>query len=578
MHLFFDRRTNRDHILCVFQMATGIKRYFEHFGEVESIRKHTTRQSQFAFVQYKSVDAARAALSKSVHRVGKCTMTVKPAHEKHQPDFKAFKPPKQDSPQHILNALNDDCLERVFKQFELPDLSVAADVCVRFQNHAIDAFTSKYKHVIKMEHVSEFQSHPGKFEMMLRNFGSLIHTLSINQVVLKTDAFDLLKLINKHMPALKSLKLYNFGVAENVLELHPLFAKLQALTLSRCALTNGAEELLKPCAELKQLTIIDVDWDNYCIDHTFPKLEEVHLASCTTIDEAEFKKFITSNRTLKKLSIHDNSELKSASIIQLIGKNLTDLVELEIQQEHFERDSQFQKCTLSLSRLSSLQNLTLNNNGLSVKALLSKLAEKAVSLERLALTNGSIDSSAIKSMSELVKLNGISLKNIKNLKDDHLVVLAKGLPQLRELHLHGNTAEDITIHGVRNMLGHATKLSQLVLQRASNIQITKHDYTAMLKTVQERAENRQLVIEITGNGDKVGVPESLLAANREWLWIDENIDDDDDEDNANFAMLAIHIFLDLQRHFMMHHNDSDSDESSDEEMDQAYDEENFDLD
>lgn len=104
-------------------MVKSIKRYFQRFGEVETIRMHTKGHSQFGFVQYKSPYAATAVLSKTTHRIANYTVSVKPAHEKHQPDFKEFKPPKQDSPQHILNALNDDCLDHVFKQFKLLDLS-----------------------------------------------------------------------------------------------------------------------------------------------------------------------------------------------------------------------------------------------------------------------------------------------------------------------------------------------------------------------------------------------------------------------------------------------------------------------
>lgn len=542
---------------------------------------HTSGNSQFAFVQYKSVDAAIAALSKSEHRVAKCTLTVKPAYVKHQPDYKAFKPPKQDSPQHILNALNDDCLEGVFKQFKLPDLSVAADVCVRFQQHAIDAFTLKYKHVIKFEHVAQFKGNPGKFEVMLRNFGSLIQTLCVNRNVLKADSIELLKMVNKYVPTLKNLKLCNFQVAESVNDVHSLFSKLETLSLSNCAFTSGAETLLTRCAELKQLALYDVDWDNYCIDHTFPKLEEVLLSSCSTIDDAEFKKFITSNPTLKKLSIDDNSELKSVSIIQAIGKNLQNLVELKIDQEHFElRQNQFQKCTLTLGQLSSLTKLTLNNNGFSVKLLLNKLAESAVPLEYLSLSNGSIgdDSSAIKSMSELLKLKHIELEHIKNLTDEHVSVLAKGLPQLREMHLKGKTAEDITTDGLRNMLNHAKVLSHLVLQRASNVTIGMNDYKAMLKSVQDRAEKIKLVIEITGDGDKVDVPDKVLSANQEWLWIDEEIDEDDDDDDdgrPDFAMM-IHIFLGLGRHLMMHNHDSD--EETEDDLDDSNGDMNFDLD
>lgn len=457
-------------------------------------------------------------------------------------------------------------------------MSVCADVCVRFQQHAIDAFKLKYKHAVRIGYGSEFKGQPDKFEAMLRNFGPLIHSLDVDHSIFKTtDAADVLKMISKYTSALKELQLYNFEIAEHVNDVHPLFAKLETLSLSYCTFTNGAEKLLAPCAELKCLRIGRVAWDNCCIDQTFPKLEEVRLAECSTIDNDEFKKFITSNPTIKKLSIDDNSELKSGGIIHLIGQHLKNLVELEIDQESFERTGQFQKCTLSLSRLCSLKKLTLNYNGNAVAPLMKKLAEKAVPLEYLTLKKGSIDSSAIKSMSELIKLNEIEMENIKNLTDDHVVMLAKELPQLHALRLEGSTAEDITIIGLRNMLDHAKTLSHLVLECASNIQITMNDYQSMLKSVQIRPKKIKLEIEITGSGDKLNVSEKVLAANREWLWIDEEIEDDDDEDDddmGDFAMITFHMIAGLHR-FLHNH---DSDESAEDETNNSNGFLNFDLD
>lgn len=510
---------------CVFffQLVKGVKRYFQRFGEVESICMPSTPQSSFCFIQYKSSDAAKKALSKSSHRIANCMLTVRPAYVKHQPDYKQFKPPAQDAPHHILNALNDDCLRVIFKKFNLVDLSAAADVCVRFQLHATEAFKSMYKHTLKIDQNSTFKRHPDTFEVCLRNFGQLIHSLTIDHHILKTNPVGILETINKCAPALKDLELCHFEVSCSVDDVHLLFVQLEKLSLLHCTFTNGAEKLLASCAELKRLHVLNGDWDNSCIDRTFPQLEEVDLIECSTIDDAEFKRFISMNPALKKLSLRGNCELTANSIHPI--SELTSLVELQIEDLDIGSSLKFLKGTMNLSQLHSLQKLTLNNNGLTLTPLLAKLAENAVPLEHLSLKFGSINSNGIQKMSELMKLNAIEFENIEHLTDNHIIELAKELPQLRAVHLTGWSARNITTGGVRTMLEHAGMLSHLVLKRASKIQIDQNDYRAMLQTIHNRREKIKLTIELTGSGDKVNVSDELMATNRNRLWIDEKIED-----------------------------------------------------
>lgn len=324
-----------------FQMTKRVIQYFQRFGEVESFRTHSRGDFQFGFIQ--SVAMALAVLSKRTHRIANYyTLTVKPAHDKHQPDYDEFKPPAHDSPHHILNALNDDCLEHVFKQFGLFDLSVTADVCVRFQQHAIDAFQSKYNHAIDIDLDSEFRGHHDKLEAMIRNFGPSIHSIRVQSYVIpKLNSIDIFKMINKYVPALTDLNLSDFKIAENVDSVHPLFAKLERWSLSHCSFTNGAEKLLAPCAELKR----HIEETDCCIDQTFPKLEEVNL-SFSKIDDAKLKKFITLNPILEKLAIRHNNIYPSPSIMQAIGQHLKNLIELEIEEEYVDDSSQFQLCCI----------------------------------------------------------------------------------------------------------------------------------------------------------------------------------------------------------------------------------------
>lgn len=554
-------------IFIFVQFVHVVKRYLEQFGEVESIYTCANKAGRhtFGFVQFKSSNAAKLVLSSTKHRYsGKYFFNVRVAYDGMQPDFEEFKPPQQDSPRHILHALNDDCFRVIFKAFDVVDLSSAAEVCVRFREHAIIAFKSEYKQSLDADYGSEFMQHPDQFEVCLRNFGKEIHSLNINCDILRIKSINILKMINNHMPALKHLKLHNFYVSDKVQCVHPLFAKLQTLSLNDCHFAFGAEQLLVPCTQLKQLCIDGTDWDNNCIGRSFPQLEEFQLSACETIDGKEFKTFIECNSALKKLSVRDNDELESSSVVQWIA-GLKNLVELEIDVDVRKHLSKFVKCSLHLSELQSLQKLTLNNNCHNVTPLLTKLAEKAVPLTYFALKHGDIDSKGIQKMAELQKLNTIVLEDIDDLKDDHMVELAKGLPQLRAVHLLGSTAENITTNGLRTMLKNTNTLSHLILKEASSIaSIDNYDYRAMLKTVQDRPKQMKVSIELSGDGDKLQVSHQLMTANQEWLWIDEQVEDNDtDSFDDYYDSDDYNDYFDSDSYGDYQEDDDDSDDDDD---------------
>lgn len=51
-------------------------------------------------------------------------------------------PPAQDSPKNILNILNNDCLQAIFRKVDnMRDIYSVAHVCVRFQQNAIECST-----------------------------------------------------------------------------------------------------------------------------------------------------------------------------------------------------------------------------------------------------------------------------------------------------------------------------------------------------------------------------------------------------------------------------------------------------
>lgn len=57
-------------------------------------------------------------------------------------------PPSQDSPKHILKALNEDCIQLILRKLEnVRDFLNAAETCTRFQANAKITFRAQYKEI-----------------------------------------------------------------------------------------------------------------------------------------------------------------------------------------------------------------------------------------------------------------------------------------------------------------------------------------------------------------------------------------------------------------------------------------------
>lgn len=88
--------------------------------------------------------------------------------------------PEQNSPMHILNKLNDDCIEHIFRKLHFSTLNVVARVCIRFNQIAKNVFKLKYQsqriNILDLE----WNREPTlvKIENFLSEFGATISSLS----------------------------------------------------------------------------------------------------------------------------------------------------------------------------------------------------------------------------------------------------------------------------------------------------------------------------------------------------------------------------------------------------------------
>lgn len=308
---------------------------------MENIRFHSKDEFQYGFVQFKSADSAQAVLGQGYwHRIGKGSVKVKAADLHHQPDFKQKEvnpllvAPPLNSDLHILIALNDDCLREVFAYFDLFDLSNAAKVCTRFNQHATAMFENKYKDLDLVDAEGEYKPiTKDQIYNILQNFGSMIRTLKIDQFELP-DKIPFLSTASRYCTTLKQLQMRSFPINGKLMKKRQLFEKLEKFHLIFCEFGKKVNDLHSVCTELKSLKLDGCDMNmGKIIKQNFQKLNEFHLIDCYNIDENTIDSFIKMNKSLTRLWICGNDDWATSEPIRSIGQNLNQLIELEIDQD-----------------------------------------------------------------------------------------------------------------------------------------------------------------------------------------------------------------------------------------------------
>lgn len=464
------------------------------------------------FVQFKTVDDVNNVLSHGIHRIDHIDLEVKAADLWEQPS-------------HILNALNEDVLHKIFLYLiDMKDLVNAAQVCVRFNKYATEVFTKKYK---DLELPGELNA--AEVNDLLKHFGPMIRSLEVDKNVLHyrlISVNDFASAVSEHCTALKDLQLVNFKIERELDEkIRPLFTKLEMLKLTLCELKDDGKHLMSACVNLKTLVLCNCDlYKGKSIDQQFDKLEEARIIGSNKLRNTVIF-FIKRNPQLIKLMVN-NTQLELSKLFQAVGTRLPNLIELDINYFHDTADrTELANHISVLSRLTLLKVLKLNFGSLPVAALVSRLAADNVPIEHLKIINGKINDDAINNISKLINIKVLEIVNIKDeLTDQHLVQLAKVLPELQELNI-AHIPSELTMIGLKEMLSHAKKLSHLVLKFIKSIAIDINDYKAMLNMVQNRNRNNKLLIELWGTGGMVNVPDAILAENRDVFYIEEKFKD-----------------------------------------------------
>lgn len=283
--------------------------YFEQFGGVEFV----CNRGIYGVVQFETVEAANCVLSHGPHEIAYWTVEVTAAHLWDQPEHyldSVFTAPEQESPSHILNALNDDVLRQIFLYMDTKTLTNAAEVCIRFNNHAKEAFAKKHT---KLRIYDRFLQIPNGFEpaeikSFLKNFGETIRFLDVRG--------DLLSSPNNHLRA----------VSEKCIEQH--FKNLVRAKIEKVS-TDVIVSFIKLNPTLEELIIIDGDELPKIVQAVVDNLSHLTLLTIDKIRH-DYYEFLWPNCCVSTQLTLNCRSVYILSFVEMLATNNIPIEELNI--------------------------------------------------------------------------------------------------------------------------------------------------------------------------------------------------------------------------------------------------------
>ncbi|XP_055297574.1 uncharacterized protein LOC129566062 [Sitodiplosis mosellana] len=423
-------------------------------------------------------------------------------------------PPAQDSPKHILNALNDDCIQSIFRQMDcVRDFLSAAETCRGFQENAKLTFRTKYRKIRVGELYNKSDNTNtvtvNRLPSLLNIFGHLIVNIYFDGEELHNDIQNM---IADHCG--KTLRTFKI-CSSNVVNFNTR-SPFQALAELEILDTNIRN--FECTSQLRRLVIWGrvSDWE--WLIQPFPQLEIVTLYVVHELRFDQAVEFLKLNPQLKSLYIRLCKQI-TPQIYENIA-NLTPNLEKLFVHLHSSSPS-LNEHMLHIGKLQNLRSLAITARVIiPVGRLIECLIENKVLIEFLGILNDYTQFSTS-------KLNILELKQLKKLcitqmSDETLLEYVKHLPALEEMICVKqdnirSISPKISLAGIKKALKYGEHLSALSVD-TKDMTIDSDDFKSVLSLAKQNRVKVTIVIE---NGT-INVPNELLEANRKWLDVMEN--------------------------------------------------------
>lgn len=410
-------------------------------------------------------------------------------------------PPAQDSPKHILNALNDDCIQAIFQRLvNVNDFLSAAETCIRFEENAKLSFRSKYE-VIRIGRMnSNFESYKIKYtvaEDRVENFLSIF-----GHLMTKLDLDSVSHMIAHYCGG--SLRTLRVESTANFNTRSPLQALIE-LDVDGANIFNFKYHSQLRRLKVTGLNITHFDW----LVQPFPNLEITNLHILHQLEYNQAVDFLNVNPQLKILNIQYCGQI-SSRIFENIAQLTPSLEKLSFWETASNSSPKLNENLIHVSKLWKLNSLGLHSfSEIPVGRLIDSFIENNTPIEYLSVTMAYVEnySTSEWNISQLKSLKKLCLTHIA---DETLISIVKTLTKLEELIVPLNSK--ITMMGIKKALQYAKNLSVFIVE-LDGITVDLDDFISILNLVKV---NRIKVTIYVDNGS-VKVSNCLLKENRKWL-------------------------------------------------------------
>lgn len=233
--------------------------------------------------------------------------------------------PAEDSPNNILNKLNNDCIQMILRKLcNVQDYLNAAEVCTQFESNAIAAFPEKFKKLCidydLNDEVKEINLCLECAKRFISIFGSLLDGIAWNGEKNQENDNDFFNMIAHYCGnTLKKIMIEDINVDFNT---QVPFSTLQNITIKDCKIIN-----FPPYTELRNLRLVMPV--NMEILQYFPKIEKIFFENILPTNHVyELIKFVDINPHLNDLTLN-NVNIHSSRIEDYFQHCAFLMVELE---------------------------------------------------------------------------------------------------------------------------------------------------------------------------------------------------------------------------------------------------------
>lgn len=387
--------------------------------------------------------------------------------------------PDQQSPDNILNALNDDCLRMIFdsEQFDLWDLCSIANVCKRFKSIVQRKINLKFgDEPFDTASLYKYNKMLCRVEEYIQSVGSKCTSISLPYPHVVSG------MCAKYCKNITELRCSLFHCKAAALELRPLLFKLHKLDLNFRENDQGTNW------DLNKLFTADALVEEMMLEGSrfirpevtlptvnLPKLKQLRLSRIVLNDTETTTKFFSHNQQLKKLSLYKTNTNCN------IFKYCPNVEELILTRGcHIKCDDEAE---FTLGNLKKLGVFVTDTD--QVESFMTKLGAIAKSLQTLSIRHTPANICQFASIKEL---------QIEECDDKELFCIAKRLIHLEFIYV---ISSKVTILGVHNFLQNCGENCRKAIFRL-NISPMQFDplEDVTIDQLQNIGERRQIQINI----------------------------------------------------------------------------------